>query len=242
MESRRAWKWCWISCLLLITASTSRAQESLQVSAPPIEILKFKWEKQVRLPRNFDPSILPANGVLVDPIPTRTAATAPPTLAPASGGGISDQARANASAISEAAGSSTAFPAIPRRLPIYYVYSMKIKNTGPKTIEGIAWDYVFIDPNGGAELGRHQFLTYIKAPQTKVVTLKGQLRSAPIRIARASSAANQKHTSLIERARIQCVLFEDASVWKNPGQRTDVCEFLKNSETLIKQKPRANQH
>jgi hypothetical protein len=240
-KSTRRWKWCWISFLLLIAAGTSFAQESIQVSAPPIEILKFKWEKQVRLPRNFDPSILPANGVLADPVP-RSAATAPPTLVPASGGGISDQTRAATSALSEAAGSSTAFPAIPGRLPIFYIYSMKIKNTGPKTIEGIAWDYVFIDPNGGAELGRHQFLSYLKAPQTKVVTLKGQMRSPPIRIARASSAAGQKHTSLIERAAIQCVLFEDETVWSNPAQRKDVCEFLKSSETLIKQKPRANQH
>ena len=118
---------------------------------------------------------------------------------------------------------------------------MKIKNTGPKTIEGIAWDYVFIDPNGGAELGRHQFLSYIKAPPNKEVTLKGQMRTAPIRIVQASSTARQKHTSLIERAAIQCVLFGDETVWRNPAQTKDICEFLKNAETLIKQKPRANQ-
>src|SRR5947208_29536 len=39
-----------------------------------------------------------------------------------------------------------AFPTVPSRMPIFYNYSMKVKNYSVKVIEGIAWDYIFIDP------------------------------------------------------------------------------------------------
>ncbi len=237
MESRltgtRSWKWCGILFLCLIAAATSFAQGNPEASAPPIEILRLKWEKEVRLPRNFDPSVIPTGGTFGDPA-TRVSTTSPGSATTGAGSGTPAARTAGSNALT--------FPPTPGRLPVFYVYSVRIRNLSDKQIEGIAWDYVFIDPNGGAELGRHQFLSYIKAPPNKAVTLKGQISTPPIRIVQASSAARQKHTSLIERAAIQCVLFEDETVWRNPAGRKGVCEFLKNSETLIKQKPRANQH
>src|SRR6266436_5426178 len=78
------WKCFSISFLYLIAAGFSFAQGTIDHSAlPGIEIVKLKWQKEVRLPRNFDPSILPANGVLPDTAP-RSAATSAPTTAPSS--------------------------------------------------------------------------------------------------------------------------------------------------------------
>ena len=122
----------------------------------------------------------------------------------------------------------------PGRLPVSYVYSMKFRNLGNKEIEGIAWDYVFIDPNGGPELGRHQFLSYVKTEPNKVVTLKGQMRSPPLRIVTVSST--EKRSKPIERASIQCVWFADETFWRNPTSRKGVCEFLKSKGNLLKQK------
>jgi hypothetical protein len=186
----------------------------------------LKWEKQVRLPRNFDPSIIPTGNTFNDPsrsVTTTSAGTA------ATGAG------AGTPAARTAGSNSTPFPATPGRLPVYYVYSLKFRNDAEKEIEGIAWDYLFLDPNTGAELARHQFLSYAKTPPSHAVTLQAQNRTPPIRVVRAN--ADQKtRTRPIERAEIQCVLFTDDTVWRNQFGRKGTCEFLKNNETVLKQK------
>jgi hypothetical protein len=188
-----------------------------------IEIIKLEWKREVRLPRNFDPAVIPTGGTFNDPAarissntPTSAAADATRASGPRSG----------------ADSSSGTFPATPSRLPVFYVYSMKIKNVGPKVIAGIAWDYIFIDPNLNSEIGRHQFLTYAKIPTTKTVTLRGDLRTPPISVIGAPTSGSNKHSRYTERAVVQCVLFEDESVWKNPSGRTGVCEFLKSKDPL----------
>jgi hypothetical protein len=228
-KSRLAGKWVWLVFVLLVPAATSFGQESRRPSIPNIEILKLHWEKQIQLPRNFDPSTIPTGGTFSDPA-SRSSLN---TMAPL------DATRAATSAQSSAASSNNTFPVTPGRLPIFYVYSMKVRNTGAKLIEGIAWDYLFIDPDNNTELGKHQFLSYEKIPANKSATLKSQLRSPPIRVIRAADSAKRAHGSrakFIERAMIQCVLYADDTVWKNPAAREGVCELLKNTKALIKRK------
>jgi hypothetical protein len=212
-------------CLSLFICSAvtavCHAQESNTLS-PPLEVLKLKWEKQVRLPRNFDPSITPTGGTFNDPA-AKTIPTNP-----------ADAVRAATSAQSAAQASNSAFPATPARLPVYYVYSLKMRNDADREIGAVAWDYLFLDPNTGAELARHQFLSYVKTEPSRTVTLQAQNRTPPIRILRAAN--NGKHTRPIERVEIQCVLFADDTVWRNRFGRKGTCELLKNSETALKQK------
>src|SRR5437773_6460040 len=107
----------------LVVSGASFGQEALDPAKPNVEILKLHWEKEVRLPRNFDPSVIPTGGTFSDPA-SRTSAAAPSSAL--------DAARAATRAQSVAAGGSTAFPDTPARLPIVYVYSMKVKNDGAK--------------------------------------------------------------------------------------------------------------
>ena len=216
----------------LAAAGTSFGQGNVESSPPAIDILKLKWEKEVRLPRNFDPSIIPANGSFVDPA-SRTSAAAPTSAV--------DATRAATSAREAAASSSTVFPATPRRMPFVYVYSMKIKNSGPKKIEGVAWDYLFIDPSDNKELGDHQFLSYEKVATDRVATLQSRLRSPPIRVIQASSSAKKQQPKLVERAVIQCVLYSDDTLWRNSSAREGLCDLLKNAKSLVKRKPAAAQ-
>ena len=223
---------CFSIFVCLATAGVSIAQEQTNVLSPPIEVLKLKWEKEVRLPRNFDPSIIPTGGTFNDAT-SRTSSTAPTNPA--------DAVRAATSAASAARAGGSVFPATPGRLPVFYVYSMKIRNEGDKQIEGIAWDYLFLDPTSGAELGRHQFLSYVKTAPLRTVTLRGQTRTSPVRIVRAANNQKEQARS-VERAEIQCVLFADDTVWRNRFGRKGTCEFLKNSETILRQKRGTGQH
>jgi hypothetical protein len=231
MEARREaasrLKWLWVVFVFFVPAGVSFGQESQGPAKPNVEILKLRWEKQVRLPRNFDPSDIPTNGTFTDPA-SRTSAAAPSNPL--------DATRAATSARSAAAGSNNTFPATPGRLPVFYVYALKLKNIGSKTIEGIAWDYLFIDPTSNAELGKHQFLSYAKVPTDKSATLRVPLRSPPTRVVRSSDSTKNAHPKLIEKSVIQCVLYADDTVWKNPHARDGVCELLKNNKALIKRK------
>ena len=222
-KGRIAGRWGWILFTTLILAGTSVGQEGRSSAVPNIEILKLHWEKQVRLPRNFGPSVIPTGGTFNDP-GSRVSTTSP---GPATTG---------APAARTAGSNSVTFPAVPGRLPVFYVYSLKIRNTGSKLIEGIAWDYLFIDANSKAELGKHQFLSYEKVPVNKSVTLPGQLRSPPVRVIRTADSPRSAPAKFIERAVIQCVLYADDTVWKNASARVDVCELLKHSTDLMKRK------
>ena len=217
----------WILLLSLIPIASSVAQQIKEPVASNIEILKLHWEKQITLPRNFDPSDIPTNGTFTDPA-SRTSAAAPSSPL--------DATRSATARSAAAAGSSNPFPATPGRLPIFYVYSLKIRNTAGGLIEGIAWDYLFIDPKTNAELGKHQFLSYASVPPQKSATLKAQLRSPPIRILRSADSAKNARPKVAERAMVQCILFADDTVWKNPAARPGVCELLKNSKALRKKK------
>ena len=196
------------------------AQEKAEAAPVPLEILKLKWEKTARLPRNFDPSVIPTG----------------------SGGGFSDPARSVSSSTTVAPTGGVpstqdnpyvTFPAVPNRLPVYYLYSIKIRNASSKPIAGIAWDYIFIDPNNNKEIGRHQFLSYEKVSPDKQVTFRGQLRSPPVRLVQSPP---QKTWKLTEKAMIQCILYEDLTVWRNPIARPGICEFLASKRSVIKRK------
>lgn len=221
------------SFLYFITAGAAFAQGIGDGSVPPIEIVRLKWQKEVRLPRNFDPAVIPTGGTFSDP-GSRTSVAPSSSVA-------SDATRAATSAQSAAAGSNSAFPATPGRLPVFYVYSLRIRNIGPKVIEGVAWDYVFVDPISNREVGKHSFLSYAGIPMSGSVSLKGELRSPPTMIVRASDSAKVRRPRLIEKAAIKCVLYADETVWRNPEASDGVCEFLKRGKSLIRPKHSADQ-
>src|SRR5215813_6409149 len=211
--------------LCFVVTSTSLAQATNDGStanaaagsgSSNIEIIKLERKREVRRPRNFDPPVISTGGTFNDPA-TRICRTPPST-----GATQSDRAAG------PRGGADSGFPATPSRLPVFYVYSMKIKNVGPKMIEGIAWDYLFIDTNLNSEVGRHQFLTYAKIPVAKTMTLRADLRTPPISVVGAPVSSSSKHSHYRERSTIQCVLYADESVWKNPAANAGVCEFLKS--------------
>ena len=211
---------CCLAIILAASGASCLAQAQTQNPAPSIEILKLKWERQVRLPRNFDPSVIPAGGAFSDPArSTSTAANAAPV-----GGLPATQSNPD-----------VAFPSIPGRLPVVYVYSLKIRNSSAKTIEGVAWDYYFIDQAGNKEVGRHQFLSYERVLPNKGTTFHALLRSPPVRLVQLPPQ-RKKSSKPLERAMVQCVLYADNTVWRNPAARSGICEFLANQRSLLKKK------
>ena len=215
------------SLLIAIIGSTMVwAQERPDsASSSVVQILKVHWQKQIRLPNNYDPAIIPTRGVFVDPV------SKAPTSLPGSG---VDATRPPSSNPNTSVDSDTFFPATPRRLPVYYLYSMKVKNLDPKRIEAVAWTYSFLDRETKTELGRHEFLSYKKIAPGAIGVLENPLRSPPVRVVKSSEASSSQR-QITERATVQCILFADGTTWRNARASASVCESLTNGN-LAKRK------
>ena len=195
-------------------------------SAPNIEILKLKWEKQTRLPKDFDPSVIPTGIIFSEPAsqtirPGTSAATA----------ASRDVAIAQTNPSTQENGT---FGKAPSQMPIFYVYSMRIKNIGAKTIQGMAWDYEFLDSISNAVVGRHQILSFTNLASEKITTVEAPLRVPPIPTVQAGKAPDQKNEKFLERAVVQCVLYADQTTWKSTQAPEGVCEVLKKAKAGLK--------
>ena len=189
-------------------------QTEVSTAPLPFEILKLKWEKQARLPENFDPSNGGASGTIND--------SATSSSSSRGGGGAGGGGGATTQGMQ---------PAAPSRVFFSYVYSMKVRNTGSKEIEGVAWDYVFLDPSNSAEVGRHQFLSFEKVPSNKTATFQSEQRTLPVRT--LSADANKK---LAEKSLIRCVLYADGTTWREANTSEDVCNLLRKGKAGVGRK------
>ena len=211
----------------IVCSTMALAQDRPDSTSPAgIQIIKVHWQKQIRLPNNYDPAIIPTRGVFVDPA-SKTATSLP-------GSGI-DATRPPNSNPNTSIDSNVFFPATPRRLPVYYLYSLKIKNVGAKRIDGVAWTYSFLDRETKTELGRHEFLSYKKIAPDAVGVLQNPLRSPPVRVVKTADAASPQR-QMSERATVQCILFADETTWRNGSANANVCRLLANGNPA-KRKP-----
>lgn len=193
------------------------AQPKTEPARLPFEILKLKWEKQAKLPQNFDPSGGGSPGTINDSTGSSRGG---------SGGGSS----------SDSSGSTTQGlqPSSPSRITFAYLYSIKIRNRLEKPIEGVAWDYVFLDPANSQELGRHQFLSFQKVEAGKTATFQIEQRTPPVRVFRTQTVAANKHGKLSETAVIRCVLYADGTTWLEANTNADVCGLLRKGKLSLR--------
>ena len=202
------------TCLLLglvlaLGSAYLFAQDQAQTSGSNIQILKLKWEKQMRLPRDFDPSA------------GSTGSINEPTRSSSGGGGSGAGATTQGMA-----------PSAPSRVFLVYVYSMKVKNTGSKPIEAVAWDYVLVDPASHAEVARHQFLSFEKVQPDKNSTFESVQRTPPLG-AKGQDKESDTHAKPEEHAIIRCVLYADETTWRDSNTPETVCDLLKKGKANL---------
>src|ERR671938_270079 len=119
----------WVLLLFLICAGSSPAQvPSNNIAPPDVEILKYKWSKGSSRDSRLQPR------------PFMDASTPSPS------GPIFDRNQDSQTPLrTQTQSSSGGFYSGGRR--VRYVYSLKIKNNGAKTIKAIEWEHVFLDPD-----------------------------------------------------------------------------------------------
>lgn len=90
-----------------------------------------------------------------------------------------------------------------------YIYQIKIQNNGTKTIQTVAWEYVFFDSTTKREIGKIKFLSKTNLKPGKTDDLVMSSPSPPTVIIRAKDEERY-----IEQINIKSVQYTDGTVWK----------------------------
>lgn len=207
-------------CSLALSAVLAQSGSD---TAGGIKILQIKWEKLNKIPSDFDPSVIPTGIALSQP---QTQTLRPGTTAAINAQRDTDIATAHPSTQETGVYGNT-----PGRLNTFYVYSMKLKNIGAKGIDGVAWDYFFLDPATNAEVSRRKLLSLAKVSPDKMATIQAAL---PFHALLTTAAENQKEKKFVEHAEVQCVLYSDKSTWKNEQASPAACDSLKKAKEAAK--------
>ena len=126
--------------------------------------------------------------------------------------------------LSDPNGPSPDSPANIQRGPSF-TYSVEIKNDGQKSIKAILWEYLITDKKTGEELGRHQFVNFEKIGKLSVKTLTARSRVSPTQVISVQGSTDNSNT--VERVVFRCVLYDDGTLWREPGTADATCEALK---------------
>jgi hypothetical protein len=100
------------------------------------------------------------------------------------------------------------------RLSTAYVYEVKVRNTGDKTIHTLTWEYVFFEPGTEREVGRRQFISRVNISPGRIGNVVFRSASSPTGTVDASKAGKKSRDQYSEQVVIQRVGYADGSVWQ----------------------------
>ena len=188
-----------LSIILLIAASASppRAVAQTQLQSPPgIVILKWSWNEYATVPgKNPYPAV------------PQTNSTGQRSREPFGPKDPLEGARQTETV--------TVQPPPRDNRPVKgYQYRVTIKNTGTKTIKGMSWDYIFIDPANEDRLAHHHFRNEKKIRPGKKQQITQFSLAPPTRVVNVRAVNKTEGEPLIERLIITRVEYDDGSVWQ----------------------------
>jgi hypothetical protein len=111
----------------------------------------------------------------------------------------------------------------------FFVYSVELQNKGNKSIKAILWDYVLTDSGSREELGRHNFVSFEKIGSNSVKSLKVRSRFSPSRTVTVQDTPAPGNTSVLEKVVLRCVVYEDGTLWQQPGTNENCAELQKRA-------------
>lgn len=192
--------------MVFLLVGAASAQSPSAVSDPPgVTVLKKNWRSQVRNPALDEDPFLPnyeyREAVRTQKENMRQTAISLKTVGVAVNNPPRTIVRAD----------------LPPGLSITYVYSVKIRNTGEKTIQSVVWEYVFFDPDTQKEMGHHQQTSKVKIHSGKSQDLTRRSTSPPAQVVDASKDAKDPASQLSERVVIHRIEYTDGSVWQRPS-------------------------
>lgn len=198
---------CFLVVLILCLEGTMQAQSAAPSTGPPdLTIVKYSWMKD-RLNWQGDPF----GGTVENFDDIRRRMVDQRRIERARGEGKTGEA----AKIEREMRSEQVLKARPPKPPRYaFSYSVSVKNTGPKAIKEIDWDYVFFDAVTGLELGRREFTGVEKISPGKSKELTFLITTPPTQSISVHALDKKERNGITEQVVIQRVLYEDGSVWR----------------------------
>lgn len=106
-----------------------------------------------------------------------------------------------------------------------YVYSMELRNSGPKAIKALAWDFIFTDAANNTELARHSLAALEKINLNQKKTIEFRTAKSPPKRVSAAALEKNKLAPFAQNATVLCLMFFDTSVWEHPKSK-GACDDL----------------
>jgi hypothetical protein len=97
-----------------------------------------------------------------------------------------------------------------------YVYEVKIKNTGEKSIKTLTLGYVFFDLTTKQEVGRRHFVSNQGLSAGKTKNLVFRSAAPPTGTINANDSGKKSRDQYIEQVIIQSLEYADGSSWQAP--------------------------
>ena len=102
----------------------------------------------------------------------------------------------------------------PNQTMTYYVYEVKVVNTGARKIRSLVWEYVLSDAETRQEVGRHLFETKVGIGAGKSKGLTAWSTRPPAATVDASKPDRESRGQFAERVDIHRVEYDDGTVWE----------------------------
>jgi len=97
-----------------------------------------------------------------------------------------------------------------------YVYKIKAKNNGLKTIKALYWEYQFLYPDTQRVLGTHRAVSSKKLLPGKTTVFKAEMAEPPVAFVSNAEFDKEFQLKFTERLIILRVDYTDGSVWQRP--------------------------
>jgi hypothetical protein len=123
--------------------------------------------------------------------------------------------------------SPTTDPGSADRATSWFLYSVEIQNDGTKSIKAIRWEYVIVNRNSPEEPGRHIFDNFETIGSNKTKSLNARSRRPPTTVVRVPGSGESDKPDVVEKVTLKCVVYDDGSVWEQPGIPAKSCDSLR---------------
>lgn len=101
---------------------------------------------------------------------------------------------------------------------VTYIYEVKVRNTGEKSIRTLTWEYLFFEPGTEREVGRRRFVSRVSIPRGRTRTLIMRSAMPPTGSVDATKAGKKSRDQYSEQIVIQSVVYADGSVWHSASK------------------------
>ena len=98
----------------------------------------------------------------------------------------------------------------------YYVYRIKIRNDGAKTITRIYWEYQFVDPGTQQLMGTRRFFSKLKLKPGESRRIAAFSRRQPAVLVSANQLDKKYQDQFEEKLIIHRIHYSDGTAWQRP--------------------------